>query len=84
MITVGLLRKIPDSPSPNVQFTRFIVERTIMDNLLFAFSMSDYLFDSWHELFHYGSHLTQTHWAILAVATCATGFVCLLGNSLRP
>ena len=54
-----------------------------MDYLLFAVSATDYFWDSWYELKHYATHLTRTHWAVLAASSVLFGFCCLKGNPLQ-
>ncbi|SMP58840.1 hypothetical protein SAMN06265222_106131 [Neorhodopirellula lusitana] len=54
-----------------------------MDYLLFAFSLTDWLWDSWYELRHYTTHLNKTQWGIMAASSVLFGFVCLKGNPIR-
>lgn len=55
----------------------------IMDYLLLAFSLTDWLWDSWYELRHYTTHLNKTQWGIMAASSVLFGFVCLKGNPIR-
>lgn len=54
-----------------------------MDFLPLAFSLVDFLWDSWWEFKSYFGRPTKTQWILLSVAAVLFGFLCLRGNRLR-
>lgn len=54
-----------------------------MNEWLLAFSVVDWFWDGWYELRYYGGNLGKTQWMVLSAASCAFGFLCMRGYSIK-
>jgi len=55
----------------------------MIDDLLLAFSITDWYHDGVHELIYGFKHMGVTQWGIASACAVAFSFLCLKGHSIK-